>query len=201
MYGDYYCRCPDPFASLWNIGHCNLCGRPMRSHPTCKCCSALLKDSPDGLHCRMCYEDLQREVKEFWFAVGSVTDAAREMLEHGGCTIRQVSEEPQVFLVCLRYRDEWQYGKDLKLWSDGNLWVRSLNLYLLLDGGWYGNLAETRLKTPWDDRSQPLVPESYEVDMSGFDFDDEFGYGDAGQPVPEAIKDLLALDDDFPPYE
>ncbi len=147
----------------------------MRSHPTCKCCLCLLRDTPDGVYCRMCYDDLHREVKEFWFAVGSVSDAAREELAKGECPVRQVSEEPSIFLVCLYHRGEWHnYETDLVVKSDGTIQVQSLKLYLLRrNGGNYGNVAETRLETILEDMNL-LQSEDYQINESEFVLSDEF---------------------------
>ena len=163
-----YCRCPDPVASLWNIGHCNLCGLVMRSHPRCKCCRALLKKaSPDGQYCQSCYEDLQQEVKKFWFTVGFISDGARQWLEATGCIVRQISETPQIFLVCLLYRDRWDNEEDLII-DNGDMQVRSLALDLLWhNSGRYSDVTETRLMALSDNTGgRQLQSEQDDVDES-----------------------------------
>lgn len=68
-------------------------------------------------------------IHEFWFVCGHVSDAAQHALKEADCFVYQMSAEPPLVAVALRYEDE----RDLTFtWShDADLQIASTGLYLI----------------------------------------------------------------------
>ena len=81
--------------------------------------------------------------KEYWLAVGSVSDKARNQLEEADCIVQQVNTVPPVVLICLRYRSD-EGANDLKIGDHGELYIHTKNLRLHHEG-LYGNIINAKI--------------------------------------------------------
>ena len=93
------------------------------------------------------------ERKEYWLAVGHVSDAARQQLINANCPVLDVSSRPPVVLVGLRQESASdRFHEDLALTNVGEIQVRvkGLGLYWRFPGDWqvaYASVTETELVT------------------------------------------------------
>jgi hypothetical protein len=93
------------------------------------------------------------ERKEYWLAVGHVSDAARQQLINANCLVLDVSSRPPVVLVGLRQESvSDRFHEDLALTNVGEIQVRvkGLGLYWRFPGDWqvaYTSVTETELVT------------------------------------------------------
>lgn len=81
--------------------------------------------------------------KEYWLAVGSVSEKARKQLEEADCIVQQANTVPPVVLVCLRYRSD-EGSNDLKIWDHGEMHIHSKNLRLHHEG-LHGNVINAKI--------------------------------------------------------
>ena len=89
--------------------------------------------------------------KDYWLAVASVSDQARELLEEAGCLVRHVHVQPPVVLVCLPYQSAEEANQDLEYWTHGEVRIKSKKISLYYDG-LFGNIADAKILVSTDEK-------------------------------------------------
>ena len=107
--------------------------------------------------------------KEHYIVVDHISEAARQALVEADCFVHELSADPPLIAVALRYQDSWSkehYQDDLETFSIGEIAIHSTCLHLFWIG-MHGSVTESRLITPHED--VPTIPPSTDDELGELD--------------------------------